>query len=262
MTTPRVLLLLTKLIIVVNNYTTAGFQPNKSDNTSGTLQNVTNDFDSSTTDRIYFLDSAAESVSNRPTDFCRTSINLSLCFFDDGIFPERINSNDKDFFPIYNPKKNRIDINTTVDIFCQVPRDPCPEEIKSALESSEESFKLFSDGTLQRTGPRRDSKETNNFCIDKVENQWKVIICVPLKKSTVDLIRAVCMLISVPFFVATFLVYALIENLRNTHGRTLCAYILCLIVGYCTIGSGHLINRGEFTGLSCCLLGIFFLYFM
>lgn len=40
------------------------------------------------------------------------------------------------------------------------------------------------------------------------------------------------MMISVPFIAATFLVYVLLPDLRNLHGKCLLGYLLGLIIGY------------------------------
>ena len=48
------------------------------------------------------------------------------------------------------------------------------------------------------------------------------------------------MLFSVPFLVITFLVYGLIPELRNLHGKNLMSYVLCLSVAYTTMAIIHL----------------------
>lgn len=40
------------------------------------------------------------------------------------------------------------------------------------------------------------------------------------------------MVLSVPFLIATFLVYAILPELRNVHGKSLMCYLLGLTVGY------------------------------
>jgi len=39
-------------------------------------------------------------------------------------------------------------------------------------------------------------------------------------------------IVSIPFLVATFLVYAITPELRNLYGKTLMCYVICLIIGY------------------------------
>lgn len=52
------------------------------------------------------------------------------------------------------------------------------------------------------------------------------------------------MFISVPFLLATFLVYAFIRELRvNLHGKSLMCYVFCLTIGYSFLGSIRLTNQ-------------------
>lgn len=48
------------------------------------------------------------------------------------------------------------------------------------------------------------------------------------------------MLLSVPFLVITFLVYGLIPELRNLHGKNLMSYVVCLSVAYTSMAIIHL----------------------
>lgn len=45
------------------------------------------------------------------------------------------------------------------------------------------------------------------------------------------------MFLSVPFLLATFIVYAFIPELRNVHGKSLMSYVLGLLVGYTILAS-------------------------
>ncbi|KAL0103551.1 hypothetical protein PUN28_017664 [Cardiocondyla obscurior] len=78
-----------------------------------------------------------------------------------------------------------------------------------------------------------------NYCID-----WKltvdrigILVCytADIAGSNEDTYAAhyrVGIIVSIPFLVATFLVYAIIPELRNLYGKTLMCYVICLIVGY------------------------------
>lgn len=43
------------------------------------------------------------------------------------------------------------------------------------------------------------------------------------------------MMLSVPFLIATFLVYALLPELRNIHGKCLLCYLFSLTIGYSSL---------------------------
>jgi G protein-coupled receptor Mth (Methuselah protein) len=64
------------------------------------------------------------------------------------------------------------------------------------------------------------------------------------------------MLCSVPFLIATFLVYALIPELHgNNHGKSLMFYALGLSVGYTTLAYTMLRNGNSVDMLTCTILG-------
>lgn len=71
------------------------------------------------------------------------------------------------------------------------------------------------------------------------------------------------MLFSVPFLVATFLVYAILPELRNVHGKSLMCYLFGLAVGYSVL-SGIQLNGNEFVEPTLCrVLGyIIYMSFM
>lgn len=63
------------------------------------------------------------------------------------------------------------------------------------------------------------------------------------------------MLVSVPFLIATYIVYWLLPELRNLHGLTLRGYIGCLATAYSTLGMQVLISH-HIVSSTCIVLGI------
>jgi G protein-coupled receptor Mth (Methuselah protein) len=63
------------------------------------------------------------------------------------------------------------------------------------------------------------------------------------------------MLFSVPFLIATFLVYALIPELRNIHGKSLMCYVFGLTVGYTSLSISQLHDGLSIEPVICALLG-------
>lgn len=53
------------------------------------------------------------------------------------------------------------------------------------------------------------------------------------------------MLLSVPFLLATFIVYAVIPELRNVHGMSLMSYVGGLTVGYTFLATVQIIGSRE-----------------
>lgn len=70
------------------------------------------------------------------------------------------------------------------------------------------------------------------------------------------------MLISVPFLIVTFLVYALIPELRNLHGKNLMCYVSVLAVGYSLMSFIHLFTRqGNSVSTTTCSVVGYMAYF-
>lgn len=162
---------------------------------------------------------------------------------------------DPEFFPIYDPVTRRVSNSSTEADFCMIYRDPCYTGSPLPLHKN---FELFSDGTLYL--PETNSSYSYmDFCIWKIEDQWEMFVCNEDSAETMELLKAVGMLLSVFFLTVTFAIYLLIEELLNIHGRTLCAYIGCLIVGYGAAGSKTILYKIIlFSDWHCYLLGTLF----
>ncbi|EGI60813.1 G-protein coupled receptor Mth2 [Acromyrmex echinatior] len=73
-----------------------------------------------------------------------------------------------------------------------------------------------------------------NYCID-----WKmtvdrigVLVCYTPEEEAKDFHYHMGIIVSIPFLIATFLVYAITPELRNLYGKTLMCYVICLIIAY------------------------------
>lgn len=75
-----------------------------------------------------------------------------------------------------------------------------------------------------------------NYCIDWQMNfeRINILICVTPEtpNEEADTAHHVGIAVSIPFLVATFLVYAIIPELKNLYGKTLMCYVICLIIAY------------------------------
>lgn len=92
---------------------------------------------------------------------------------------------------------------------------------------------------LQANGSLLNSEKKDypvwNYCLDwqVTYDQVGIMVCViPETESPNETAHFVGMIISIPFLVATFLVYAITPELRNLYGKTLMCYVICLITGY------------------------------
>ncbi|XP_028048144.1 G-protein coupled receptor Mth2 isoform X4 [Monomorium pharaonis] len=78
-----------------------------------------------------------------------------------------------------------------------------------------------------------------SYCIDwKVTvNRIGILICLtevesPSNEKELTTHNYVGIMVSIPFLIVTFLVYAITPELRNLYGKTLMCYVICLIIAY------------------------------
>jgi len=78
-----------------------------------------------------------------------------------------------------------------------------------------------------------------NYCIDwQSFDRIGIVVCLMPDMQTTSSSKEeftahhVGIIVSIPFLVATFLIYAIIPELRNLYGKTLMCYVICLITAY------------------------------
>lgn len=136
-----------------------------------------------------------------------------------------------------------------------VQRPPCVENQFLLLPNifEENKWYLLSNGSMLR--PLSDLTyyllNYHQYCLtrlmsedkDKVYPNYFVHYCkqyiITSDEEDVQsrLIYSFGMLISLPFLIATYIVYWLLPELRNVHGQTLLKYVGCLITTYSTFGA-------------------------
>lgn len=99
------------------------------------------------------------------------------------------------------------------------------------------------------------------FCLDrytKNDSQMIAMVCQTETKGTnekgLSIFYIMTMIISLPFLLLTFLVYALIKKLRNLHGKSLMCHVAALTVGYTSLIGGQFTNNLEKRNV-CILIG-------
>ncbi|XP_076764559.1 uncharacterized protein LOC143431587 [Xylocopa sonorina] len=131
------------------------------------------------------------------------------------------------------------------ELFLLVEDMQCPENmsIRYMLEPEhyeEDSFVLDVNGTLHT---RKKHFPAWSYCLDWKESFEKVVVLVceladtrndekKVEKEGQQEYFNVGIMVSIPFFFATFLVYAIIPELRNLYGKTLMCYVGCLVLAY------------------------------
>lgn len=114
---------------------------------------------------------------------------------------------------------------------------------------------LMSDGTIFYLGSYHT---TAQYCLDSFVGNSTVLtlICFPPEqdaptKATFQLYSS-GMFVSLPFLLLTFLVYAVLSELQNFHGKSLMCYVLCLFFAYLLLGIVQM--GGEVINQSCCVI--------
>ncbi|XP_011696770.1 PREDICTED: G-protein coupled receptor Mth2-like [Wasmannia auropunctata] len=189
---------------------------------------------------------------------CRVRTCIRKCCANDEVL--RKNSNKKRICQ----KISQNDRNTSTEaemLDLRLPKDQMSDELKH-IDTLKEHFHLVQDnscsGRLYALYPDDSGEITNillqtngslldidrkeqfpiwNYCID-----WKVTVhhigilgCwTPASESKEPeyIHHHVGIIVSIPFLVATFLVYAITPELRNLYGKTLMCYVICLIIAY------------------------------
>ncbi|XP_043522794.1 probable G-protein coupled receptor Mth-like 3 isoform X2 [Frieseomelitta varia] len=125
-------------------------------------------------------------------------------------------------------------------LFVLVEDMQCPENMSRYMLEPEryddDAFVLQANGTLETVAYKFAAW---NYCLDWKESFEKVVALVcSSDSSTVNSSSDreeyfdVGLVVSIPFFFATFFVYAIIPELRNLYGKTLMCYVGCLILAY------------------------------
>lgn len=133
---------------------------------------------------------------------------------------------------------------------------PCPDNL-AGLELrpdvfEEDAYSLQINGTLKYN--LLGLMPTGKFCLDTKEErpEMTVLVCLQREvqhggksnKSAESVLVTIGLLISIPFLVLTFFVYALVPELRNIYGKTLMCYVASLVSAYSSMEVANVINFG------------------
>ncbi|XP_076378229.1 G-protein coupled receptor Mth2 isoform X1 [Megalopta genalis] len=128
------------------------------------------------------------------------------------------------------------------ELFKVVRTMDCPENTYRYMlepeEIEEDAFVLEKNGTLRTNS---NTFPAWSYCLDWKESFQRIGVLVCISKDAAVVVDegieqersySIAMIISIPFFLATFLVYAIIPELRSLYGKTLMCYVACLILAY------------------------------
>lgn len=112
-------------------------------------------------------------------------------------------------------------------------------------------FLLFQNGSIFIKSYDEVPAE-DEYCLgiaqSEENNKPEVVVLRCLQQSEPEVrfsILPIGMLISVPFLVATFIVYALIPELRNVHGKSLMCYVFGLTLAYALLAFVQLYTNND-----------------
>ncbi|XP_011646065.1 G-protein coupled receptor Mth2-like [Pogonomyrmex barbatus] len=167
-----------------------------------------------------------------PYEACENNSCLQLCCpFGEHLTYQKncaVGQNNYSFPNLYE-NKNESEDKKLDQLFQMTVHDPCIAEGYELriLEPNEYSF--LNDGSLYQT-PNQIIPSTSYCLAIMKRNIYDVFVCKKLIK--VPLFINICLLISVPFLLLTFIVYSILPELQNMHGHTLRGHIASLFVTY------------------------------
>ncbi|CAH1405797.1 unnamed protein product [Nezara viridula] len=133
-----------------------------------------------------------------------------------------------------------------------VDRPKCP---MFYLEPGSDEFEIFYNGTLMYTD--RDTQVvTREFCLDENDfNSTFAYICFPPNEEEVleATLQAysIGLCFSIPFLLATVIVYASFKRLRNLHGKCILYHTSCMLLSYIFLA---LLQNGHFQEEMPCII--------
>lgn len=99
----------------------------------------------------------------------------------------------------------------------------------------------------------------DDFCVDDVEDSRVALLCVEGEQEVNGLILSIGMIISMPFLLLTFLVYAILPE-SNLHRKALMNYVMTLFLAYVFLVTVQL-YPGRFEAPVCEILGYLIIFF-
>ncbi|XP_011160163.1 G-protein coupled receptor Mth2-like [Solenopsis invicta] len=140
----------------------------------------------------------------------------------------------------YFPKMNKYKDGSDVPTFSMTFHDPCLSQGfgKSLLPSNEYYF--LTDGSLYQ-GPGKFILPTSYCLVSFNREIYEVLVC--NNQRMYPIYVSVCLLISLPFLLATFVVYSILPELQNMHGYTLRAHIVSLFIAYVIMYCGQQVSE-------------------
>ncbi|KYM98041.1 G-protein coupled receptor Mth2 [Cyphomyrmex costatus] len=174
------------------------------------------------------------------------------------IFPDVYEYVLNDSIPIGGKKLNQI--------FPLTIHDPCHYQrfvLEPKIKSSDE-YIFLSNGSLYQ--PNIDDHIVTSYCLAIWDNDDKYDVTVCFEFESEDVLEEkndgipVGLIVSLPFLLATFVVYSILPELWNMHGYTLRGYVGSLFVAYTSLAIIQL-TRQALISIPICITFAFIIHF-
>lgn len=146
-------------------------------------------------------------------------------------------------------------------------RDPCYGNKKWRLDpdrNTNDQFKLLQNGSIYRYY-NNELININNYCFGYISgNYYSVVLCFDGEKqnsnseNTIEIknkFLTIGLLLSVVFFTLTFIVYLILPELNNIHGKTLSVYVGLLIISFSLLSIAQIISSNKISDEICLIFG-------
>lgn len=204
-----------------------------------------------------------------PYEMCENSTCIPLCCsLDSRLIKEKCIAGNTDYpFPdVYeyatNDSFERGPIGKRLNqIFQLTAHDPCRGNhfVLDPHFNSNDEYMFLINGSLYL--PRTD-QFVKSYCLAVLQkDKYEVAVCFDLDEEEIvpeeeGPFLPVGLIISMPFLLATFVVYSILPELRNMHGYTLRGYVGSLFVAYLFLATVQLSEQNIISDVLCIVLGI------
>ena len=198
-------------------------------------------------------------------EVCNNNTCIQLCCpLGDRLINEKCVSEKGNYsFPVYTSDSSQNKERKLDEVFQLIINDPCEygRYVLNPDDYPEDEYTVLANGSLYQ--PRYDEFiELTSYCLAVVNgNQYEVVICFSNETKNATLpdqhsdIPVAGLIISLPFLLATFVVYSILPELRNMHGYTLRGYVGSLFVAYTVLAVVQLINQAILPESLCIAMG-------
>ncbi|CAL1687603.1 unnamed protein product [Lasius platythorax] len=150
------------------------------------------------------------------------------------------------------------------ELFQMIVHDPCQETGRYLLNPDDypnDEYMFLTNGSLYQPHYNEFVRPTS-YCLAVVHrNKFEVAVCYdPTNETSSDNVeyqidKRVGLIVSLPFLLATFVVYSILPELWNMHGYTLRGYVGSLFVAYIVLVVLQLIQPDAIAYSVCIILG-------